>query len=99
MVQVIRGVQVVVRPLPLAIDPRESAVIVVDMQQGFSGSGGSWDRAGIDESGMQSIVAPIARVLTAARHVGMPIVYLTMEFEGAGEDKDGRLWNDERSVR
>jgi hypothetical protein len=39
MVQTSQSVQVDARPFPLAIDPWETAVIVVDMQQGFFGAG------------------------------------------------------------
>ena len=86
---------VAARPFPLAIDPRKTAVIVVDMQQGFFGAGGAWDRATVDVSGAQAIVAPTARVLAAARQVGVTVVYLTMNFEGPRPDM--RQWTDERS--
>ncbi len=97
MVQTSQSVQVDARPFPLAIDPRETAVIVIDMQQGFFGAGGAWDRAGVDVSGAQAVVAPTARMLAAARRAGMPIVYLTMDFRGPGPDE--RLWNKERGAR
>jgi len=97
MVQTSRSVQVDARPFPLAIDPWETAVIVVDMQQGFFGAGGAWDRAGVDVAGAQAAVAPTARVLAAARRAGMPVVYLTSAFGGPG--KDTRLWNAERAAR
>ena len=85
------------RPFPLEITPPETAVIVVDMQRGFFGTGGAWDRAGVDVSGAQAVVAPIARVLTAARQAHMRIIYLTADFDGPGLDE--RLWNEERSAR
>jgi ureidoacrylate peracid hydrolase len=97
MVQSSREIPVHARPAPLAIDPRDTAVVVVDMQQGFFGPGGAWDRAGIDVSGAQGVVAPTARVLAAARDAGLPIVYLTMGFAGPGGDT--RLWNRERRER
>ena len=96
MVQTSHNVQVDARPFPLAIDPRETAVIVVDMQQGFFGAGGAWDRAGVDVSGAQAVVAPTARVLAAARRARMPIVYLSMEFGGPGPDE--HIWNKDRSA-
>jgi len=83
------AVDVEARPFPLTIDPRTSAVIVVDMQQGFVGPGGYWDRRGVDVSGAQAAIAPIARVLKAARHAGLRVVYLTMDLEGADERSRG----------
>ena len=97
MEQTIRSLRVAARPFPLEIDAQKTAVIVVDMQEGFFGAGGAWDRAGVDVSGGQAIVAPIARVLSMARKVGVSIVYLTMSFEGPGPDE--RIWNDERVAR
>jgi ureidoacrylate peracid hydrolase len=97
MVQMSRSVQVDARPFPLAIDPWETAIIVVDMQQGFFGAGGAWDRVGIDVAGAQAAVAPTACVLAAARRAGMPVVYLTVAFGEPGPDT--RLWNAERAAR
>lgn len=71
-------VQIDARPAPMAIDPRQTAVIVVDMQNDFGSEGGMFSRAGIDISRIQAAVPPTARVLEAARHAGMPIVYLKM---------------------
>ncbi len=68
------------RPHPLTIDPRQTAVIVVDMQNDFGAEGGMFARAGIDITGIQAAVAPTADVLVAARRAGMAVVYLTMGF-------------------
>jgi ureidoacrylate peracid hydrolase len=76
-----RTVVVDARPEPLAIDPRMAAVIVVDMQNDFGAEGGMFERAGIPIMGIKAVVAPIARVLRAARGAGMAVIYLTMQFE------------------
>ena len=68
------------RPEALPIDPAQSAVIVVDMQNDFGSKGGMFDRAGIDISGIQAVVTPTAGVLAAARRAGMTIVYLKMGY-------------------
>lgn len=69
------------RPGPLTVEPASTAIIVVDMQNDFGAEGGMFDRAGIPISGIQAVVEPTARVLTAARSAGIQIVYLKMEFE------------------
>jgi ureidoacrylate peracid hydrolase len=68
------------RPQPLSIDPRRSAVIVVDMQNDFGAEGGMFARAGIDISGIRAAIAPTARVVAAARRAGIAVVYLKMAF-------------------
>jgi ureidoacrylate peracid hydrolase len=68
------------KPEPIAIDPTRSAVIVVDMENDFAAKGGMFDRAGVDISGAQKAIAPIAKVLAAARQAGLKIVYLKMGY-------------------
>jgi ureidoacrylate peracid hydrolase len=68
------------KPEPVRIEPRHTAVIVVDMQNDFGSKGGMFDRAGIDIRGIQAAVPPTARVLATARRAGMKIVYLKMGF-------------------
>ena len=68
------------KPEPIAIDPAKTAVIVVDMQNDFGSKGGMFDRAGIDISGIQRAIAPTARVVAAARRMGIKIIYLKMGY-------------------
>ncbi|HUG13412.1 MAG TPA: isochorismatase family cysteine hydrolase [Thermomicrobiales bacterium] len=86
-----RSLSVDARPGPMQLDPRDTAVIVVDMQHGFVGDGGWWDRAGVDLSGIQAAVDPISRVLEMARGAGMAVIYLMMDLEGADERRSPRL--------
>jgi ureidoacrylate peracid hydrolase len=69
------------QPAPIQIDTARAAVLVIDMQNDFGAKGGMFDRAGIDISMIQRAVAPTARVLTAARQTGIPVVYLKMAFQ------------------
>jgi nicotinamidase-related amidase len=84
------------RPSPLLLNQRETAVIVVDMQQGFFGLGGAWDRSGVDISGGQAILAPLARTLAVAREAGLPILYLTTDFTPGGGN--ARAWDAARGA-
>jgi ureidoacrylate peracid hydrolase len=63
------------------LPPDRTAVLVVDMENDFGAPQGMFGRAGIDISGIQAAVAPTARVLEAARRVGLPVVYLKMAFK------------------
>src|SRR5213076_2247145 len=75
-----RVVTIEAKPQPIAIDVARTAVIVVDMQNDFGAEGGMFHRAGIDISKIRRAVAPTARVLTAARASGIPVIYLKMAF-------------------
>src|SRR5438874_8161092 len=68
------------KPESILIDPVQTAVIVVDMENDFAAKGGMFDRAGIDISGAQNAIAPTAKVLAAARAAGMKVIYLRMAY-------------------
>ena len=68
------------KPEPLAVDPRETAVIAVDMQNDFGGEGGMFASKGLPIEAARATIEPTARVLDAARAGGMTVVYLKMEF-------------------
>jgi ureidoacrylate peracid hydrolase len=80
-VTTVRQITVEAKPAPISIDPRDTAVLVVDMQNDFGAEAGMFHRAGIDISPIQAVVKPITGVLTAARARGMRVVYLKMGFE------------------
>lgn len=83
------------RPEPLTIDPERTALLVVDMQNDFGTKGGMFDHAGIDISQIQKAVAPTARVIAAARKVGMKVIYLKMGFRPDLSDagtRDSPTW-------
>jgi ureidoacrylate peracid hydrolase len=69
------------KPEPVEIDLRQTAVIVVDMQNGFASKGGMLDIAGADISGAPAVVKSIDAVLAAARAAKLPVVYLQMGFK------------------
>ena len=68
------------KPKSITIEPTKSAVLVIDMQNDFGSKGGMFDCAGLDISMIQATVRPTSKVLVAARHAGIPIVYLKMGF-------------------
>jgi nicotinamidase-related amidase len=71
--------------------------MVVDMQNDFGSKGGMFDRAGIDISGSnkapamtsQEAVGPTAKVLPAARRLGIKIIYLKMGYKPDLSDLGG----------
>ncbi len=64
------------RPEPVTLRPEETAVIVIDMQNGYASAGGYVDLAGFDIAGAASVIGRIGETLAAARSAGLQIVYL-----------------------
>lgn len=96
-------VSIAAQPEPFAIDPAQTAVIVVDMQNDFGAEQGMFARAGIDISAIRAAVPPTARVLDAARRAGMPVVYLKMAFtadlvNAGGPEAPNRVLHDRMGV-
>jgi ureidoacrylate peracid hydrolase len=71
------------RPEPIRINPAETAVIVVDMQNAYATKGGYVDIAGFDISGAAGAIGQSRKVLEAARAAGCTVIF----FQN-GWDKD-----------
>ena len=73
-----RNATIAAEPEPIRIDVLKTAVIVVDMQNAFVKKGGYFDLVGYDLSGVQRIVGPCQKIITAARQKGARIIYFQM---------------------
>jgi ureidoacrylate peracid hydrolase len=71
-----RAITLPARPEALRLDPAETAVVVIDMQNAYASHGGYVDVAGFDISGSAAVIGRIATVLDTARGAGMPVVFL-----------------------
>jgi nicotinamidase-related amidase len=60
------------------VDPRHTALVVVDMQRDFCTPGGAFDQLGIDISIYPSMVPRLARLIEGARDAGVRVVYVLM---------------------
>jgi ureidoacrylate peracid hydrolase len=63
------------RPEPIRLNPAETALIIVDMQNAYASPGGYLDIAGFDISGAAACISRIATAADAARKAGMPVLY------------------------
>ena len=63
------------RPENLPINPRETALIVVDMQNAYASPGGYLDLAGFDIEGAAAVIEKIALTVEAARKAGVQVVF------------------------
>ena len=70
-----RRVTLPARPEALSLDPGQSALIVVDMQNAYASKGGYLDLAGFDISGAQAAIEAISVAVRAARAAGMTVIY------------------------
>lgn len=77
------------RPEPIQIEPGQTAVVVVDMQNAFASPGGMFDLAGIDISGAAAVVDVNHRLLAACRSAGIGVIYLQMGFKPDLSDAGG----------
>ena len=68
------------RPEGVSLDLRRTALLVIDMQNSFGASGGMFDRAGIDISGIRAVIPAVRSAIAAARSAHLPIVFLKMGF-------------------
>src|SRR3954447_13757197 len=78
------------RPENLPIDPRETALIVVDMQNAYASPGGYLDLAGFDIEGSAAVIEKIALAVEAARTAGVQVVFFQNGW-GAGYSEAGGL--------
>jgi nicotinamidase-related amidase len=62
-------------PFDGALSPENTVLIIIDMQTDFCGVGGYVDRMGYDLSLTRAPIAPIQRVLAAARQKGYPVIH------------------------
>ncbi|HZT07910.1 MAG TPA: isochorismatase family cysteine hydrolase [Chloroflexota bacterium] len=62
--------------LPDLLDPRKTALIVVDMQNDFCDSHGAFATHGGDPSMIQAMAPRLLRLLEAAREIRLPIVHV-----------------------
>ena len=69
------------KPEPIKLDMKRTAVIVVDMQNGFCKKGGMLDILGmLPEPLVKRVIETDKKVIEAARGKGMKVLYLRMAF-------------------
>lgn len=68
-------VAIAAEPFDLELDPKRTALIIIDMQRDFVEPDGFGELLGNDVSPLQSAIAPTRRVLEAAREAGMLVVH------------------------
>lgn len=62
-----------------ALDLRKSALVVVDMQNGFCHEDGTLGRSGVDTDRLRAVLAPLRRVIERCQEVNMPVLWTVQE--------------------
>lgn len=65
---------------------RDTALILVNMQNGFCKAGGTFDRAGVSIDGAAKTIDPCVRLVEAARSRQIPIIFTQAWFRPDGAD-------------
>ena len=71
-----KSIDLKARPETLHLAAKETAIIVIDMQNAYASKNGYVDLAGFDISGAAGTIGKIDEVLKAARKAGIQVVYL-----------------------
>ncbi|RYY97043.1 MAG: isochorismatase family protein, partial [Comamonadaceae bacterium] len=71
------------RPGAIDWDARETALVVVDMQNGFLKPGGYFDNVGYDLAHADGTIASVRRTVDAARNAGLFVTYIQSGFDAA----------------
>jgi nicotinamidase-related amidase len=60
------------------VDPRHTALVVIDMQRDFCIPGGAFDELGVDISMYPPMIPRLARLIEGARAADVPVIYVQM---------------------
>ena len=82
-------IQLDARPEPLIFSPARTAIIVVDLQNGYASKGGYRDLRGRDITGAEVVVENTNRILKEARAAGCAVVLLQNGWEPGLRDAGG----------
>lgn len=82
-------VQLAARPEPLMLAPARTAIVVVDLQNGYASKGGYRDLRGRDISGAETVIANTNRILKAARAARCTVVLLQNGWDPGQRDAGG----------
>jgi ureidoacrylate peracid hydrolase len=82
-------VTVPARPEAIPVSPKETALIVVDMQNAYASEGGYLDLAGFDIGGAAGVIERIKVLTDTARAAGVTVVYFQNGWDAGYQEAGG----------
>lgn len=77
------------RPETFPMSPRETALIVVDMQNAYASTGGYIDIQGFDVSGAKVVIDRISRIIAAARALSIQVIFFQNGWDAGKQEAGG----------
>jgi ureidoacrylate peracid hydrolase len=85
--------------LEAKLDPRHTALVVVDVQNDFCAPGGMIDAEGIDVSSAQAMAERLPRLIQAARDAGVLVVFVRNVYSSEGNTYLSDSWLEQAARR
>ena len=86
------------RPEPITLDLERTALIVVDMQNGFCKKGGTLDAINLLNESTERVIRTDKKVIEACRAAGVRVIYLRMgyspDLSNAGGTESPNYWKE-----
>jgi nicotinamidase-related amidase len=79
--------------LPAMLDPARTALVIIDVQQDFTGPRGAMARIGLDLSGVEAAIDRIEALIAAARGVGAQVAFARVMSSEATDSAALKLLN------
>jgi len=79
----------IAKPEPIAFDASRTALIVVDMQNGYCSPGGYFSKLGVDLAPTQQVIPAIAELTRVTRDAGVQIVWLQNGWDAEQKEAGG----------
>jgi ureidoacrylate peracid hydrolase len=79
----------IAKPEPIAFDASRTALIVVDMQNGYCSPGGYFSKLGVDLAPTQQVIPAIAELTRVTRDAGVQVVWLQNGWDAEQKEAGG----------
>lgn len=77
------------KPEPIDFDPSRTALIVVDMQNGYCSPGGYFSELGVDLAPTQSVIPAIAELIRVSRSGGLQVIWFQNGWDAEQKEAGG----------
>jgi ureidoacrylate peracid hydrolase len=77
------------RPEATDFDASRTALIVVDMQNGYCSAGGYFDHLGVDLSANKQVIPAVARLVDLSRDAGVQVIWLQNGWDAEQKEAGG----------